>query len=254
MNQQSGDPGDEWLIWLETRFLDYLADLKSQSLAKNFLTKVTYEGLVITTHSNILTSLVYAMVPIHMDWMIGVVLACAYEACLLFTPLASFLDSDNRSGFLAANKEGLASIAGYVALHLAAAATARTLGYKPRSSARDWIMTGLQAVGVSGAAFTATYVMHTAVDPVSRRLANLSYCLWMNNDRTSVIISEWVCDQNEAVSAARQYHRQDFMLSHWMAGNVDYHKAVNVDPPSGIIQATPDFTAKSQRGRDSRPP
>lgn len=128
------------------------------------------------------------MVPIHMDWMIGVVLACAYEACLLFTPLASFLDSDNRSGFLAANKEGLASIAGYVALHLAAAATARTLGYKPRSSARDWIMTGLQAVGVSGAAFTATYVMHTAVDPVSRRLANLSYCLWMYSLGTFALV------------------------------------------------------------------
>ncbi|XP_075731001.1 glucosaminyl-phosphatidylinositol-acyltransferase PIGW isoform X3 [Rhipicephalus microplus] len=136
----------------------------------------------------ILTSLVYAMVPIHMDWVIGVALACAYEVCLLFTPLASFLDSDNRSGFLAANKEGLASIAGYVALHLAAAATARTLGYKPRSSARDWIMTGLQAVGVSGAAFTATYVMHTAVDPVSRRLANLSYCLWMYSLGTFALV------------------------------------------------------------------
>ncbi|XP_075731002.1 glucosaminyl-phosphatidylinositol-acyltransferase PIGW isoform X4 [Rhipicephalus microplus] len=138
--------------------------------------------------TRILTSLVYAMVPIHMDWVIGVALACAYEVCLLFTPLASFLDSDNRSGFLAANKEGLASIAGYVALHLAAAATARTLGYKPRSSARDWIMTGLQAVGVSGAAFTATYVMHTAVDPVSRRLANLSYCLWMYSLGTFALV------------------------------------------------------------------
>ncbi|XP_037527133.1 phosphatidylinositol-glycan biosynthesis class W protein isoform X3 [Rhipicephalus sanguineus] len=129
--------------------------------------------------TRILTSLVYATVPIHMDWVIAVALGCVYEACLLFTPLALFLDSDDRSGFLAANKEGLASIAGYVALHLAAAATARTLGYKPRNTARDWIRTGLQATGASGAAFVATYIMHTAVDPVSRRLANVSYCLWM---------------------------------------------------------------------------
>lgn len=129
--------------------------------------------------TRILTSLVYATVPIHMDWVIAVALGCVYEACLLFTPLALFLDSDDRSGFLAANKEGLASIAGYVVLHLAAAATARTLGYKPRNTARDWIRTGLQATGVSGAAFAATYIMHTAVDPVSRRLANVSYCLWM---------------------------------------------------------------------------
>ncbi|KAH7967342.1 hypothetical protein HPB49_024127 [Dermacentor silvarum] len=37
--------GDERLIWLETSFLDYLDDLKSQCLAKNFLTKETYEGV-----------------------------------------------------------------------------------------------------------------------------------------------------------------------------------------------------------------
>uniref|UniRef100_L7M8I2 Phosphatidylinositol-glycan biosynthesis class W protein n=1 Tax=Rhipicephalus pulchellus TaxID=72859 RepID=L7M8I2_RHIPC len=138
--------------------------------------------------TRILTSLVYATVPIHMDWVIAVALACAYEACLLFTPLALFLDNDDRSGFLAANKEGLVSIAGYVALHLAAAATARNLGYKPRNSARDWIVTGVQAAGMSGAAFAATYVMHTAVDPVSRRLANVSYCLWMYSLGTFALV------------------------------------------------------------------
>ncbi|KAH6948060.1 hypothetical protein HPB50_022770 [Hyalomma asiaticum] len=51
MHQKNADckqfesAGDEWLIWLETSFLNYLADLKSQCLAKNFLTKETYEGL-----------------------------------------------------------------------------------------------------------------------------------------------------------------------------------------------------------------
>lgn len=129
--------------------------------------------------TKVLTSVVYATVPIHLDWVVAVILGCAYEACLVFTPLASFIDSDERSGFLAANKEGLASIIGYVALHLAAAATARTFGYKPRNSARDWVMTALQAAGMAATSFAATYIMHTVVDPVSRRLANLSYCLWM---------------------------------------------------------------------------
>uniref|UniRef100_A0A1E1XBY4 Phosphatidylinositol-glycan biosynthesis class W protein n=1 Tax=Amblyomma aureolatum TaxID=187763 RepID=A0A1E1XBY4_9ACAR len=129
--------------------------------------------------TRVLTSVVYATVPIHLDWVVAVILGCTYEACLVFTPLASFLDSDERSGFLAANKEGLTSIVGYVTLHLASAATARTLGYKPRNSARDWVMTALQAAAMAAASFAATYVMHTAVDPVSRRLANLSYCLWM---------------------------------------------------------------------------
>ncbi|KAH7979598.1 hypothetical protein HPB49_010001 [Dermacentor silvarum] len=51
--KQFESAGGERLIWLETSFLDYLADLKSQCLAKNFLTKETYEGLVITTRSNV---------------------------------------------------------------------------------------------------------------------------------------------------------------------------------------------------------
>ncbi|KAH7976578.1 hypothetical protein HPB52_016519 [Rhipicephalus sanguineus] len=44
---------DERLGWLEASFLDYLAEIKRQSPAKNFLTKETYEGLLITTISNV---------------------------------------------------------------------------------------------------------------------------------------------------------------------------------------------------------
>ncbi|KAH6937369.1 hypothetical protein HPB50_027265 [Hyalomma asiaticum] len=51
--KQSESAGDERLISLVTSFLDYLADLKSHCLAKNFLTKETYEGLVIPTRSNV---------------------------------------------------------------------------------------------------------------------------------------------------------------------------------------------------------
>lgn len=44
---ESGD--DEQLGWLETSFLDYLAEIKRQSPVKNFLTKETYEDLLIRT-------------------------------------------------------------------------------------------------------------------------------------------------------------------------------------------------------------
>ncbi|KAH7975773.1 hypothetical protein HPB52_005015 [Rhipicephalus sanguineus] len=43
----------EQLGRLETTFLDYLAEIKRQSLVKNFLTKETYEGLLITTISKV---------------------------------------------------------------------------------------------------------------------------------------------------------------------------------------------------------
>ncbi|KAH7981294.1 hypothetical protein HPB49_022944 [Dermacentor silvarum] len=44
-SKQFESASDERLLWLETSFLDYLVGLKSQCLAKNFLTKETYEGL-----------------------------------------------------------------------------------------------------------------------------------------------------------------------------------------------------------------
>ncbi|XP_049522070.1 uncharacterized protein LOC125944788 [Dermacentor silvarum] len=44
---------DERLGWLETEFLNYLAEIKRQSPAKNFLTRETYQGLLFTTISNV---------------------------------------------------------------------------------------------------------------------------------------------------------------------------------------------------------
>ncbi|XP_077534827.1 uncharacterized protein LOC144146771 [Haemaphysalis longicornis] len=44
---------DEHLEWLETTFIDYHSTMKPQCLAKNFLTKETYQRLVMTTHPNV---------------------------------------------------------------------------------------------------------------------------------------------------------------------------------------------------------
>ncbi|KAH9368459.1 hypothetical protein HPB48_012611 [Haemaphysalis longicornis] len=51
--KQYESESDKRLGWLETAFLDYLAEIKQQSLAKNFLTKETYQGLLFTSISNV---------------------------------------------------------------------------------------------------------------------------------------------------------------------------------------------------------
>ncbi|KAH9383746.1 hypothetical protein HPB48_025512 [Haemaphysalis longicornis] len=48
--KQYDSESDKRLRWLETAFLDYLAEIKRQSLGKNFLTK---EDLLFTTISNV---------------------------------------------------------------------------------------------------------------------------------------------------------------------------------------------------------
>ncbi|KAH8009746.1 hypothetical protein HPB51_019057 [Rhipicephalus microplus] len=52
-SKQYESEDDERLGWLGTSFLDYMAEIKRQSPAKNFLTKETYEVLLITTISNV---------------------------------------------------------------------------------------------------------------------------------------------------------------------------------------------------------
>ncbi|KAG0419857.1 hypothetical protein HPB47_003833, partial [Ixodes persulcatus] len=44
---------DERLDWLEIVFIEYLLELKKNSLPQNVLTKETYHALVLTTHSNV---------------------------------------------------------------------------------------------------------------------------------------------------------------------------------------------------------
>ncbi|CAN7946296.1 unnamed protein product, partial [Ixodes pacificus] len=47
------DVDDARLDWLETVFLEYIKDLKSESRPENFLSKETYHALVFTTKSNV---------------------------------------------------------------------------------------------------------------------------------------------------------------------------------------------------------
>lgn len=51
--KQFSSPCDERLDWLEIVFIEYLLELKKNSLPQNFLTKETYHALVLTTHSNV---------------------------------------------------------------------------------------------------------------------------------------------------------------------------------------------------------
>ncbi|KAG0443010.1 hypothetical protein HPB47_015386 [Ixodes persulcatus] len=51
--KQFSSPCDERLDWLEIAFIEYLLELKKNSLPQNLLTKETYHALVLTTHSNV---------------------------------------------------------------------------------------------------------------------------------------------------------------------------------------------------------
>lgn len=127
----------------------------------------------------VVSTLLYIVLSPAYDAAVCCALLAAYELALRFTGLNAFLSNEDRAGFLAANKEGLTSLVGYVALYIGTVSVVRLIVYRPRTRIRDWVNGTLQCTILSAAGFAVTYLLHIHVSPVSRRLANASYCTWM---------------------------------------------------------------------------
>lgn len=150
--------------------LDYQSPVLEYGVHWNFFFTLAF--------TKVAASVVYAILPARLDWLVGSVLSVGYEAVLQSTQLNAFLDDGNRDGLVAANKEGLASLAGFLALYLIVVALSRRLLYGARSCIRDWVAMVFETGVVALVGLALTYVVHSDVAPVSRRLANLPYCLW----------------------------------------------------------------------------
>ncbi|NXF80296.1 PIGW protein, partial [Sclerurus mexicanus] len=128
-------------------------------------------------------SLLLTVFPKNKSWILALTVAVLYQLILNTTSLKAFLlhgsgGTDSRAGFLDANREGLLSLFGYLAIYLASVQVGLWL-LKRRSSVRGW----LGALWVLARAVVALlaflHVSQAHADPVSRRMANLSFCLWV---------------------------------------------------------------------------
>ena len=83
-----------------------------------------------------------------------------------------------REGLVSANKEGLASLPGYVALWWLARAAGAVVLRRPRRSIDAWWGALYEALGIASIAYVASVVADTQVQPGSRVLCNAAYVLW----------------------------------------------------------------------------
>ncbi|NXI25638.1 PIGW protein, partial [Sterrhoptilus dennistouni] len=128
-------------------------------------------------------SLLLAIFPKHKAWMVAAALAVLYQLLLSTTSLKTFIlhgsdGRDSRLGFLDANREGLLSLFGYLAIYLASVQVGLWL-LQPRSSVRSWLgaLRGLALALV--ALWLLLQLCQACTEPVSRRMANLSFCTWV---------------------------------------------------------------------------
>ncbi|KFP98083.1 Phosphatidylinositol-glycan biosynthesis class W protein [Leptosomus discolor] len=128
-------------------------------------------------------SLLLAIFPKNKSWIVAINLAVLYQLILNATSLKMFIlhgsDSrDTRAGFLNANREGLLSLFGYLAIYLASVQVGLWL-LKCRSSVAGWIAAARFSLLLVLVLFVSLHASRALADPVSRRMANLSYCIWV---------------------------------------------------------------------------
>ncbi|KFP23523.1 Phosphatidylinositol-glycan biosynthesis class W protein [Colius striatus] len=128
-------------------------------------------------------SLLLAIFPKTSSWIVAVNLAVLYQLLLNTTSLKTFIlhgsdGRDTRIGFLNANREGLLSLFGYLAIYMASVQVGLWL-LKCRSSVKGWMGAVRVLVLTVLLLFAFLHASQAYADPVSRRMANLSYCIWV---------------------------------------------------------------------------
>ncbi|XP_060719566.1 phosphatidylinositol-glycan biosynthesis class W protein [Tachysurus vachellii] len=126
----------------------------------------------------VVASTILTVFPISVSWLLSLLISGAYQLILETTNLKSFLTQNSeRSSFVEANKEGIFSVVGYVAVYMAGVQVGVYL-MKTRTLVKDWIRVIRNLLLGSFGLWVALHVCQMHIEPVSRRMANLPFCLW----------------------------------------------------------------------------
>ncbi|XP_029375315.1 phosphatidylinositol-glycan biosynthesis class W protein [Echeneis naucrates] len=127
----------------------------------------------------VVASMLLTVLPANHSWLYSLLISGFYQFTLETSGLKSFLlhNKDREKDFLHANKEGIFSVVGYVAIYMAGV-QAGLYVMQSRSQVKEWHKVLLNLLFGSFVLYFALYTCQTLVEPVSRRLSNLPFCLW----------------------------------------------------------------------------
>jgi len=112
----------------------------------------------------------------------GVLIALLYQYLLSSAGLRAFIlygshGNGSRQGVVDANREGLCSCAGYLALYLIGVQLGRFL-FQKRNTVGQCIKALFILITVDVLFYHSVYASEQFISPISRRMANLSFVLW----------------------------------------------------------------------------
>jgi phosphatidylinositol glycan class W len=119
----------------------------------------------------LITSLLLLICPLNRSWVVAISIAALYQLALDFTPLKSLIlygtdGSGTRVGLLNANREGIISVLGYVAVHMAGVQTGLYV-LKKRSHIKDWIKVACRILLTAIGLFISLYIVQVNVEVAS---------------------------------------------------------------------------------------
>ncbi|KAM5274557.1 phosphatidylinositol-glycan biosynthesis class W protein [Ctenodactylus gundi] len=131
----------------------------------------------------LVTTMLLVIFPVNKSWIVAISITVLYQLTLDCTPLKKLIlygtdGSGTRVGLLNANREGIISTLGYVAIHMAGVQTGLCV-LKNRTHIKDWIKVACCLLLVSFSLFISLYVVQVNIEAVSRRMANLAFCMWI---------------------------------------------------------------------------
>ena len=134
-----------------------------------------------------LSSIILFFMPAKYSLLACLLIGGAYQF-LLVSPLFNFTEillNSNRVGLVMQNKEGIASCFGHLSLYFAGVFFGTFL-FKPRSTLKEWQCAVVKVIKANVVLWCLLFVCEISVQPISRRLANLSYILWLMAHFSSV--------------------------------------------------------------------
>lgn len=126
----------------------------------------------------VVASAILTVFPINVSWLVSLLISGAYQVVLETTDLKSFLTQNSeRSSFVEANKEGIFSVMGYVAIYMAGVQVGVYL-MQTRTLVKDWFRVIRNLLLGSFGFWVLLHACQTHIEPVSRRMANLPFFIW----------------------------------------------------------------------------
>ncbi|XP_041360372.1 phosphatidylinositol-glycan biosynthesis class W protein-like isoform X2 [Gigantopelta aegis] len=133
--------------------------------------------------TKVLSTILFVIVDPMWSGPLSVVLAVFYQYWLSTCGLSQYIQlgldgRGGRSGLIDANREGIYSCVGYLAIYLAGVLTGRFL-FKKRTKLCDWLWFFVTLTTISTILWCLLSYCVTAVQPISRRMANTTYVMWI---------------------------------------------------------------------------